>query len=118
MLTQRLVSPAFKVFAIFLCVSVFSLGLEAKLSLYKAPIGSHPGTVGKLIQDRQLNKKKISELREAGQRYESRFAIQPTASLLAPGFAADRIRKISPRVTTFLRVCPHNLFFRPPPLKL
>jgi hypothetical protein len=117
MLTRRLVSPAFKAFALFLCVSVFSWGLEAKLSLYKAPTGSHSETVAKLIQDRQLNKK-IGDLQQIGQRDESRFAIQPAASLFAPEFSADRIRQIAPRVALFLLIYPHVLLFRPPPVKL
>jgi hypothetical protein len=118
MLTRRLVSPAFRVFALFLCVSVFSWGLKAKLSLYNAPTGSHAGTVAKLIPDRQLNKKKIGGLQQVSQRDESRFAIQPGASLLLPEFSPARIRQICPRGAGFLRFYPHALLFRPPPLKL
>jgi hypothetical protein len=118
MLTRRLASPAFRVFTLFLCVSVFSWGLAAKLSLYKAPTGSHSETVAKLIQDRQLNKKKIGELQQIGQRHESRFATQPGASLLVPEYSAARIRQICPRAACFLKFYPHALLFRPPPLKL
>jgi hypothetical protein len=118
MLTRRLVSPASRVFTLFLCVSVFSWGLEAKLSLYKAPTGSHSEKVAKLIQDRQLNKKKIGELQQVDRRHGSRFALQPVASLLVPEFSAARIRQICPRAAGFIRFYPHAPLFRPPPLKL
>ena len=116
--TRWLVSPALRIFALLLCGAVFWWGLEAKLSQYKEPTASHLETVAKIIQDGQLNKKNIGEVRLVDRRCESQHAIDSVAFFLGPRFVANRSSQIRRRVFAFLPIYPDPLFFRPPPSKL
>jgi hypothetical protein len=101
-----------------LCVAVFSWGLEAKLSLYRGPSASNSNTIAKLVQDGQVNKRKIGEFRLVVRRTVPQLAVETAADLSARRVALNRNVGICRQVAAFPLVFPHALFFRPPPFML